>query len=146
MQDLDHLEVIWELKQEWHDNWDNWKVETFASLKTDSMTFQAQGMLKKLNKVAREVKVKAPKDDSNPSRRLHSPSLLPSCFSFQDKADWTICDSLKNRIETFKRTMPLIQDLKNPAMRDRHWTQLKEDIQKPFDHTSECSISVLPVK
>ena len=52
--------------------------------------------------------------------------------------DWTICDSLKGRIDTFKRTMPLIQDLKNPAMRDRPWQQLKQEIQKPFDHTSQC--------
>ena len=35
--------------------------------------------------------------------------------------------------------MPLIQDLKNPAMRDRHWAQLQEEVQKPFDHTSKCS-------
>ena len=32
--------------------------------------------------------------------------------------------------------MPLIQDLKNPAMRDRHWQKLKDEIQKPFDHSS----------
>ena len=37
-------------------------------------------------------------------------------------------------------TMPLIQDLKNPAMRDRHWTQLQEEVQKPFDHTSMTDI------
>ena len=55
----------------------------------------------------------------------------------QDKMDWTICGSLKGQIETFKRTMPLIQDLKNPAMRDRHWQQLKDEVQKPFDHNSE---------
>lgn len=54
----------------------------------------------------------------------------------QEKTEWTICGSLKGEIETFKRTMPLIQDLKNPAMRGRHWDQLKEEVQKPFDHTS----------
>ena len=43
---------------------------------------------------------------------------------------------MKQRIETFKRTMPLIQDLKNPAMRDRHWERLKEEVQKPFDQNS----------
>ena len=58
-------------------------------------------------------------------------------FCYQDKSDWTICESLKSRIDTFKRTMPLIQDLKNPAMRDRHWQQLKQEVQKPFDHTSK---------
>ena len=58
----------------------------------------------------------------------------------QDKTDWTICAFLKNQIETFKRTMPLIQDLKNPAMRDRHWLQLKDEVQKPFDHNSKYSL------
>ena len=48
-------------------------------------------------------------------------------------------------------TMPLIQDLKNPAMRDRHWTQLQEEVQKPFDHTSTadigtCSMSACTVE
>jgi len=59
------------------------------------------------------------------------------CIVVQDKADWTVCGSLKSRIETFKKTMPLIQDLKNPAMRDRHWQQLKDEVQKQFDETSE---------
>lgn len=33
--------------------------------------------------------------------------------------------------------MPLIQSLKNPAMRGRHWDQIKEAIGKTFDHHSE---------
>ena len=57
LQDLDHLEGIWELTQEWNMAWDSWKVGTFASLQTDDMGYQAQVMLKKLNKIAREVKV-----------------------------------------------------------------------------------------
>ena len=39
--------------------------------------------------------------------------------------------------------MPLIQDLKNPAMRERHWTQLQDEIQKSFDHTSMTFIDCL---
>lgn len=57
VQDLDHLEVIWELVAEWQSSWDSWKSNTFATLETDSMSLQAQGMLKRLNKEAREVKV-----------------------------------------------------------------------------------------
>ena len=33
--------------------------------------------------------------------------------------------------------MPLIQDLKNPAMRERHWNQLRDQVQKPFDPSGE---------
>ena len=57
LQDLDHLEQIWELTQEWETAWDSWKVGTFGSLQTDKMGIDAQTMLKKLTKVAREVKV-----------------------------------------------------------------------------------------
>jgi hypothetical protein len=52
------LEQIWGLVQEWQENYDAWKVVVFGELKTDDMGFQAQGMLKRLNKVAREVKVR----------------------------------------------------------------------------------------
>lgn len=57
-QDLEYLEAIWDLTQEWQMAWDSWKVGTFASLQTDDMGYQAQVMLKKLNKLAREVKVR----------------------------------------------------------------------------------------
>lgn len=56
-QDLEYLEAVWELTQEWNMAWDSWKVGTFTSLRTDDMGFQAQGMLKKINKLARELKV-----------------------------------------------------------------------------------------
>ena len=56
-QDIEHLETIWELGKEWEGSWDEWKIGQFESLKTDDMTSQAQGMLKKLAKTAREIKV-----------------------------------------------------------------------------------------
>ena len=33
--------------------------------------------------------------------------------------------------------MPLIVDLHNHAMRDRHWQQLQEEIQKTFDYKAD---------
>ena len=33
--------------------------------------------------------------------------------------------------------MPLVQDLKNPAMRERHWAQIKSEVQKSFDHSGK---------
>lgn len=64
---------------------------------------------------------------------------------FLQDRNWEICDSIKGRIEQFKRTMPLIQDLKNPAMRDRHWTQIKEHVQKPFDEQGTVAIPEISV-
>ncbi len=41
--------------------------------------------------------------------------------------------SLKDRVENIKKLMPLIMDLRNEAMRPRHWNQLMEDVGKEFD-------------
>ena len=39
-------------------------------------------------------------------------------------------------MDKFKRTLPLITDLKNPAMRPRHWKKVKEIVDRDFDETS----------
>ena len=38
-------------------------------------------------------------------------------------------------MESFKKTMPLIMDLRNPAMRPRHWASLMESVRTTFDPT-----------
>ncbi len=43
----------------------------------------------------------------------------------------------KNKVDRFRRTMPLVNDLHNKAMRERHWNQIKADSNKRFDENSE---------
>ena len=43
---------------------------------------------------------------------------------FQDK-NWEVVETSRNRVDQFKRTMPLVGDLKNPAMRPRHWEKIQ---------------------
>lgn len=45
-------------------------------------------------------------------------------YHFQDK-NWEIVETSKAKVDQFKRTMPLITDLKNKAMRPRHWDQIQ---------------------
>lgn len=46
----------------------------------------------------------------------------------RDIKHWPVWGWLKDTIDAFKKTMPLITDLRNPAMRDRHWQELMEHI------------------
>lgn len=39
-------------------------------------------------------------------------------------------------MDKFRRTLPLITDLKNPAMRPRHWQRVKETVDRDFDELS----------
>ena len=47
------------MNQEWECAWDSWKRGQFMQMDTESMGHQAQGMLKKVVKLGREVKVRA---------------------------------------------------------------------------------------
>jgi dynein heavy chain len=44
---------------------------------------------------------------------------------------------LKTNIENFRALMPLILDLRDEAMRERHWKELKFDLKGDFDETSD---------
>lgn len=46
----------------------------------------------------------------------------------RDVKAWPVWSWLKDTIDAFKKTMPLITDLRNPAMRPRHWQQLMDHI------------------
>ena len=54
----------------------------------------------------------------------------------QDK-NWEILETSKNKVDQFRRTMPLISDLKNKAMRPRHWEQIQAETGRSFDSASD---------
>ena len=54
----------------------------------------------------------------------------------RDIKSWGVWGWIKDVIDAFKRTMPLITDLRNPAMRQRHWDSLMDEIGSRFDPTS----------
>ncbi|PIO38637.1 hypothetical protein AB205_0076840, partial [Aquarana catesbeiana] len=107
--DLDSLQLVWEATKEWEQNWGDWKSGRFLTLQTEIMENTAQGLFKRLSKLSRELKEK----------------------------NWEVVETSRMRIDQFKRTLPLIVDLRNPALRERHWTQVKQEIQRPFDQTGD---------
>ena len=56
----------------------------------------------------------------------------------RDIKHWEVWQWIRERIDNFKRTMPLISDLRNPAMRPRHWKSLCDTIQTTFDPASDA--------
>lgn len=107
--DVRNLQSVWLITKEWEELWQGWKFTKFSELDTTDMETTSQLLSRKLGKLLREVKDK----------------------------NWEISETIKGRIDQFKRTMPLVQDLKNPAMRDRHWNQIKAEVQKPFEHSGD---------
>ncbi|XP_032178404.1 dynein heavy chain 2, axonemal isoform X10 [Mustela erminea] len=107
--ELEALQQVWEITRDWEENWSQWKTGRFLMLQTEAMEAMAHGLFRRLTRLAKEYK------DRN----------------------WEIIESTRAKIEQFKRTMPLISDLRNPALRQRHWDQVRDEIQREFDQESE---------
>nr|CAH8839495.1 unnamed protein product [Trichobilharzia regenti] len=107
--DLDLLTTIWSTNLEWDKNWESWKVGRFYDLQTNDMENLANTVFRKFAKWSRDLK----------------------------ERNWEVIDVSKTRVDQFRRTMPLITDLRNPAMRTRHWDRIKEEMNKQFDVNSE---------
>ena len=50
---------------------------------------------------------------------------------------WGIWTSVDQDVRNFLQTMPLISDLGNPSLRERHWVELKEEVHADFDERSD---------
>ncbi|XP_036369342.1 dynein heavy chain 2, axonemal-like [Octopus sinensis] len=107
--ELELIETIWIITRDWEMNWNIWKVSKFTEIQTEEIETFSLNVSRKLNKLSRDLKDR----------------------------HWSVLEASKVKVDTFKRTMPLIQDLKNPAMRPRHWEQISVEIQRHFDYTSE---------
>eukprot|EP00879_Flechtneria_rotunda_P019356 GHRR01020328.1.p1 GENE.GHRR01020328.1~~GHRR01020328.1.p1 ORF type:complete len:1679 (+),score=578.13 GHRR01020328.1:143-5179(+) len=101
--ELELLDKMWSLVAEWEGTYSGWKDGLFKDLKVVEMEETAARFSKQVTKLGRDVK------------------------------NWLLWGWFRDKIDAFKKTMPLITDLRNPAMRQRHWQQLMEHIGTSFD-------------
>ncbi|XP_076295130.1 dynein heavy chain 2, axonemal kl-2 [Lasioglossum baleicum] len=106
--DLAAIELVWQLTREWQEAWERYRTENFWRIEMEEMDNTANVLFRKLNRLSRELKDK----------------------------NWEIIEHTRSLVDKFRRTLPLITDLKNPAMRPRHWGKVKEVVSRDFDETS----------
>ena len=104
--DVELLHQIWSITTEWKGYWDCWKTGQFADLDVEVMESVAAGYSKKVAKLGKDI------------RR------------------WKVWEAMKLELDRFRETVPLIQDLRNPALRLRHWAALQEKVGKEFNPKS----------
>ena len=92
--EIKNLENIWGLKEEWDQEYiKSIKDITFREINCENLEEYADDYLFKLNQLSKEAHVKR----------------------------WGIVMSLKAAIDNFKTVLPLIDALRKPFMRPRHW-------------------------
>lgn len=106
MKDVDFLSQIWTITIEWSGYWDGWKSGQFNDLDVEEMETVAGGFAKKVGKLGRDIK------------------------------KWKVWEAMKNDLDGFRETIPLIQDLRSKALRPRHWAALQERVGAEFDPNS----------
>ena len=50
---------------------------------------------------------------------------MKKLFFNKKEKNWDVVETTKTKVDRFRRTMPLVNDLHNKAMRERHWIQVK---------------------
>ena len=98
---------IWTIKQEWDNEWNDWKEINFQDLDFRMMEERASDILFKVNSLSKEEK------------------------------KWKVSEVIYDRIYTFLNTLPLITSLRDESMRDRHWKELRIEVKEDFDEKSE---------
>ena len=102
-QDMDFLNQLWGIVGEWLTAYDGWKGGMFRDLQVEEMENSAITFGKRMIKLGREIK------------------------------HWGTWVNVKEIIDAFKKTMPLITDLRNPSIRPRHWQQVMDAVGQQFD-------------
>lgn len=93
---------VFKLVEEWEILWNNYKIGNFWEINVADMEITVQSFYKRL-----KFSIKKLKDES-----------------------WKMMLKTRDKIENFKTVLSLILDLKNPAMRTRHWDEIREVTQK----------------
>ncbi|KAF7269690.1 hypothetical protein GWI33_017275 [Rhynchophorus ferrugineus] len=106
--ELTALEQVWDLAAQWKTAWNSYKSGEFWTIETAEMEETALILFRKLTRLSRELQEK----------------------------NWKIIEDVRSQVDAFRRTLPLLGDLKNPAMRPRHWDKVKKVVGIEFDETS----------
>jgi len=99
---MSFLQQVFQVVQEWNTVWNDYKTGNFWEIKISEMEITVQRIFKQLN---------------------YSLKLLKD-------GNWKMIEITRDKVDAFRRVLPLINDLKNPAMRDRHWNEVREAMHK----------------
>ncbi|KAL7754402.1 hypothetical protein RI367_000383 [Sorochytrium milnesiophthora] len=109
--DIELLRGIWVMTSDWNNTFREWKMVPFVALPLDKVEETVTNNMKQLMKLTKDAK------------------------------DWDVLNALRERFKHVKRIVPVLTDLRNPALRERHWTQLVNEIGKAFDpHAPDATL------
>ncbi|CAI6360698.1 unnamed protein product [Macrosiphum euphorbiae] len=113
------LHSVWKLVNTWDDIWKDYKQKQFWHIHVSDLKVTVDAFFDQFNILVNGLKNKK----------------------------WEVIETTRNNIDEFRKLLPVVEDLKNPAMKDRHWDEVrnvinKKVIQKSSDFTLEKLMEV----
>lgn len=96
------LHSVWKIVNTWDEIWKDYKQELFSHVQVSDLKVTVNEFFDKFNTLANELKNKK----------------------------WEVIDTTCNNIDEFCKLLPVVDDLKNPAMKDRHWDEVRNIINE----------------
>lgn len=105
--EIENLKLIWNKKKDWNNKWEEMKLIKFREIKTEEI---------------KEV----------------CDQYIADIKSFDTKIQgWGVAKELLTEIQMVIDNMPIIDILREPYMRERHWANTRSLVNKPFNHMDD---------
>lgn len=102
MKEILVLYSVWKLINKWDNIWKHYKTITFWDIQVSDVKVDVDIIYNKFNNLMNELKNKK----------------------------WEVLETTHNNIDEFRYLLPMIDDLKNPAIKNRHWDEIRNIINK----------------
>jgi dynein heavy chain len=109
-EDIDLKKKLWNSVKSWRTKTSSWMAASLNMLSTDKMNTEINSFAATIAECARV--------------------MLTS----------SVIASMKDSLDQFKVLLPLIQDLKSPALKARHWQEMWEAVGAPFPTNDELTV------
>jgi dynein heavy chain len=110
MDSFDPFNQFWVYANNWKKWKKSWMTDPFMNLDAEGMDKDVGNAFKVMFKMGKQFTLRD----------------MPTCASN--------CESVRAELEDFKKYLPLILALRSPGMRERHWTQISEEIGIVIPH------------
>ncbi|KFH07428.1 putative dynein-1-alpha heavy chain, flagellar inner arm I1 complex [Toxoplasma gondii VAND] len=88
------------------------------------------------------IKMKALYDLSMSDLELTADAFQGRLVKMKEIRTWPIWRKCQQEVDQFRKGLPLISNLRSPALRERHWLRLKKEVAEPFDpHSKEFTLN-----
>jgi len=96
------LHSVWKLVNTWDVIWKNYKQKQFWLIQVSDLKVTLDEFFDKFNNLVNGLKNKK----------------------------WEVIETTRKNIDAFRNLLPVVDNLKNPAMKDRHWNEVRNIINK----------------